>query len=120
MHDQQEATISFRLFVNKSRSVCLKIRLRSSGVSITPWRHNHVCGKIGNQFLIFLLALCNQGCVHGKCIGVGVCRCDLGYFGPSCDRGPIETTTGQMADCLLRGDCDSCDCMNGGQCSKGR
>ena len=72
------------------------------------------------RFNGFFLALCNGGCVHGVCVGVGHCRCHVGYFGPSCDRGPIAVNS-DTANCELRGDCDvTCECRNGGRCVNGK
>lgn len=32
-------------------------------------------------------AICEDGCIHGKCVGPNRCECDKGWTGATCDRG---------------------------------
>ena len=39
--------------------------------------------------LSYILAICNNGCNHGRCIRPSVCSCNLGYRGSTCNEGSL-------------------------------
>ena len=37
------------------------------------------------NFIIFIIVICNQPCVHGYCYDINTCACDVGYTGDTCE-----------------------------------